>query len=64
MTYLKLVLPRKQLNIGCLQDDKAIGLVVALRDGGEGEIRTPGTRKGTLAFEASAIDHSATSPRG
>src|SRR5208337_78201 len=30
--------------------------------GGEGEIRTPGTRQGTLAFEASAIDHSATSP--
>jgi hypothetical protein len=31
--------------------------------GGEGEIRTPGTRKGTPAFEAGAIDHSATSPR-
>jgi hypothetical protein len=30
--------------------------------GGEGEIRTPGTRKGTPAFEAGAIDHSATSP--
>ena len=30
--------------------------------GGEGGIRTPGPRKGTLAFEASAIDHSATSP--
>ena len=30
--------------------------------GGEGGIRTPGTRKGSLAFEASAIDHSATSP--
>jgi hypothetical protein len=30
--------------------------------GGEGEIRTPGTLSGTLAFEASAIDHSATSP--
>src|SRR3954454_7988111 len=34
-----------------------------LRTGGEGEIRTPGTRKGTPAFEAGAIDHSATSPR-
>src|SRR3954447_18038712 len=33
------------------------------RTGGEGEIRTPGTRKGTPAFEAGAIDHSATSPR-
>ena len=30
--------------------------------GGEGGIRTPGARKGSLAFEASAIDHSATSP--
>jgi hypothetical protein len=32
-------------------------------DGGEGEIRTPGTLTGTPAFEAGAIDHSATSPR-
>ena len=32
--------------------------------GGEGGIRTPGTRKGTPAFEAGAIDHSATSPAG
>ena len=31
--------------------------------GGEGGIRTPGARKGSLAFEASAIDHSATSPQ-
>lgn len=33
------------------------------RDGGEGEIRTPGPRKGTTVFETAAIDHSATSPR-
>jgi hypothetical protein len=33
-----------------------------LNDGGEGEIRTPDTLSGTLAFEASAFNHSATSP--
>ncbi len=31
--------------------------------GGEGEIRTPETREGLLAFQASAFDHSATSPK-
>jgi hypothetical protein len=31
-------------------------------DGGEGGIRTPDTLSGTLAFEASAFNHSATSP--
>jgi hypothetical protein len=31
--------------------------------GGEGEIRTPGTRKGSTVFETAAIDHSATSPQ-
>jgi hypothetical protein len=30
--------------------------------GGEGEIRTPGTRKGSTVFETAAFDHSATSP--
>ena len=30
--------------------------------GGEGGIRTPGTRQGTPAFKAGAINHSATSP--
>ena len=30
--------------------------------GGEGEIRTHGTRKGTTVFETAAFDHSATSP--
>src|SRR5271170_514384 len=30
--------------------------------GGEGEIRTPGTREGSTVFETAAIDHSATSP--
>ena len=31
--------------------------------GGEGGIRTPGTRKRTIDFESTALDHSATSPR-
>ena len=30
--------------------------------GGKGEIRTHGTPKGTLDFESSAFDHSATFP--
>ena len=33
-----------------------------VNDGGEGGIRTPDTLSGTLAFEASAFNHSATSP--
>ena len=32
--------------------------------GGEGGIRTHGTRKGTTVFETVPIDHSGTSPRG
>ncbi len=35
----------------------------AVKNGGEGEIRTPGTREGSTVFETAAIDHSATSPR-
>ena len=31
--------------------------------GGEGGIRTPGTRKRTIDFESTALDHSATSPK-
>src|SRR5947209_20131539 len=31
-------------------------------NGGEGEIRTHGTRKGSTVFETAAFDHSATSP--
>lgn len=31
-------------------------------DGGEGEIRTPGSLSATSAFEAGAFNHSATSP--
>ena len=31
--------------------------------GGEGGIRTHGTRKGTTVFETVPIDHSGTSPR-
>jgi hypothetical protein len=33
------------------------------RSGGEGGIRTHGTRKGTPVFETGPIDHSGTSPR-
>ncbi len=33
-----------------------------LESGGEGEIRTHGTRKGSTVFETAAFDHSATSP--
>ena len=33
-----------------------------LFSGGEGEIRTHGTRKGSTVFETAAFDHSATSP--
>src|SRR5580698_9100933 len=36
--------------------------LVRVASSGEGGIRTPGTRKGTLDFESSAFDHSATSP--
>ena len=32
-------------------------------DGGEGGIRTPGTRKRTIDFESTALDPSATSPK-
>jgi hypothetical protein len=32
------------------------------KNGGEGEIRTPGTLARTSHFECDAIDHSATSP--
>ena len=31
--------------------------------GGEGGIRTPGTRERTIDFESTALDHSATSPK-
>ena len=34
-----------------------------MRSGGEGGIRTHGTRKGTTVFETVPIDHSGTSPR-
>ena len=33
-----------------------------LFSGGEGEIRTHGTREGSTVFETAAFDHSATSP--
>ena len=32
--------------------------------GGEGEIRTHGTREGTTVFETAPFGHSGTSPRG
>ena len=37
--------------------------MVLLGSGGEGGIRTPGTRKRTIDFESTALDHSATSPK-
>ena len=37
--------------------------VIKSRCGGEGGIRTPGTRKRTIDFESTALDHSATSPK-
>ena len=43
------------------------GLLILLKNnsfvGGEEGIRTPGTRKRTIDFESTALDHSATSPR-
>jgi hypothetical protein len=36
--------------------------LLIIKDGGEGEIRTPDTLSGTFAFEASAFNRSATSP--
>ena len=33
-------------------------------NGGEGGIRTLGTRKGTTVFETAPFDHSGTSPHG
>ena len=36
---------------------------VVMSYGGEGEIRTHGTREGTTVFETVPIDHSGTSPR-
>jgi hypothetical protein len=37
-------------------------LLLHLKNGGEGGIRTPGTVARTSHFECDAIDHSATSP--
>ena len=39
-----------------------VSRLLILKDGGEGEIRTPDTLSGTFAFEASAFNRSATSP--
>jgi hypothetical protein len=39
------------------------GVYLAGKNGGEGGIRTHGTVSRTLAFEASALNRSATSPR-
>ena len=38
-------------------------LSVRKSNGGEGGIRTHGTREGTTVFETATIDHSVTSPR-
>ena len=54
---------------GCLanphrfqQESRQRFTLAALPMSGEGEIRTRGTREGTLVFETSTIDHSVTSP--
>src|SRR3954454_13557870 len=39
-----------------------IGCKLLILNGGEGEIRTHGTREGSTVFETAAFDHSATSP--
>ena len=43
------------------------GLLILLKNnsfvGGEGGIRTPGTRTRTIDFESTALNHSATSPK-
>ena len=49
-------LPLRQIHINA--DDQRVTI-----DGGEGGIRTPGTRKRTIDFESTALDHSATSPK-
>ena len=49
-------LPLEQINFNA--DDQRVTI-----DGGEGGIRTPGTRKRTIDFESTALDHSATSPK-
>jgi hypothetical protein len=49
----------------CAQDSwrgVRVWRLLILKDGGEGEIRTPDTLSGTFAFEASAFNRSATSP--
>ena len=49
-------MPLVQINFNA--DDQRVTI-----DGGEGGIRTPGTRKRTIDFESTALDHSATSPK-
>ncbi len=46
--------------------DKNVYILVAYNRsvGGEGGIRTHGTREGTTVFETAPIDHSGTSPYG
>ena len=50
--------PSKVEQIHFNADDQRVTI-----DGGEGGIRTPGTRKRTIDFESTALDHSATSPK-
>ena len=49
-------MPVEQIHLNV--DDQSV-----TNDGGEGGIRTPGTRKRTIDFESTALDHSATSPK-
>ena len=46
-----------------LGEGRRVSLLLRL-DGGEGEIRTPGTLTSTSDFESGAFNHSATSPLG
>ena len=57
--HIKETIPRRPRPEGLAQSAE----LKAKRNGGEGEIRTPGPRKGSTVFETAAIDHSATSPR-
>ena len=49
-------MPLEQIHFNA--DDQSVTI-----DGREGGIRTPGTRKRTIDFESTALDHSATSPK-
>ena len=56
--------PKELRNIGIFGNIMLLNLCNNISFvGGEGGIRTPGTRKRTIDFESTALDHSATSPK-